>query len=77
MALAAPHLPAHHPQNVPLSGWTDGWLTMSVAGHTDVAYIVCNDAEKKARGWPITRDEKIALLVDRGDVPAAGVDGLA
>ena len=40
MTLAVPHLSAHHPQNVPLSRWTDGWLTMSVKGQTDVAYIM-------------------------------------
>ena len=32
-----------------------------------------HDHEKKSRGWPVTREEKIALLVEKGDVPAAGV----
>lgn len=71
--LAASHLPAHHPQNVPLSKWTDGWLTLSVSGHTDVQYMLSTDAEKAAKGWPVSRQEKIDLLVSKGEVPAAGV----
>ncbi|MTJ93889.1 MAG: hypothetical protein F8N36_13675 [Desulfovibrio sp.] len=70
--LPRPDLPGHHPQNTPLSKWTDGWLKMSVAGHTAPEYIVMHDHEKRDRGWPVTRQEMIDLLVHRGDVPAAG-----
>lgn len=70
--LARPDLPAHHPQNVPLDRWTDGWLKMSVAGHTDVAYLVSHDHEKREKGWPVTKAEMIEFLVSKDDVPAAG-----
>lgn len=75
MPLAAPSLPAHHPQNIPLSKWTDGWLTLSVAGHTDVTYLTANDTERREKEWPVTREEKIAFLVEKGEVPAAGING--
>jgi len=68
-----PDLPAHHPQNVPLSQWTDGWLTLSVCNHTDPSYMGAHDHEKRERGWPVTRQEKIDLLISKGDVPAAGI----
>ena len=70
--LARPDLPRHHPQNIPLSEWTDGWLTLSICEHTDVRYVLSHDHEKRDRGWPVTREEKIALLVAKGDIPAAG-----
>ncbi|WP_234053677.1 MULTISPECIES: hypothetical protein [unclassified Xanthobacter] len=72
--LARPDLPAHHPQNVPLTEWTDGWLKMSVCEYTDALYLVAHDEEKRARGWPVTREEMIALLVANGNIPAAGTD---
>lgn len=74
MKLAHPHLPAHHPQNVPLSKWPDGWLTLAVCEHTSPYYMVMHDYEKRRSGWPVTREEKIKLLIEKGDVPAAGVD---
>lgn len=67
-----PDLPAHHPQNVPLSRWSDGWLTLAISGHLDVGYMLAHEQEKRDRVWPVSRAEKIAFLVDRGDVPAAG-----
>lgn len=73
MTLARPDLSPNHPQNTPLFEWTDGWLTLSVCAHTDVSYMVAHEHEKRARGWPVTRAEKIALLVERGDLPAAGL----
>jgi hypothetical protein len=72
MPLARPDLPPHHPQNIPLSKWSDGWLTMSVCHYTDVTYMVAHEHEKRERGWPVTREEKIALLIEKGDIPAAG-----
>jgi hypothetical protein len=72
--LARPDLPAHHPQNVPLSRWTDGWLTLSVCAHTDATYMMARDDERLAKGWPVTREEKIALLVAKADIPAAGTE---
>ncbi|MFG1250067.1 hypothetical protein [Xanthobacter flavus] len=75
--LSRPDLPAHHPQNVPLSNWTDGWLKLSVAHHTDVHFLLASDDEKRAKGWPLTRAEMIALLVEREDIPAAGVGAAA
>lgn len=66
-------LPKHHPQNVPLSKWTDGWLTLSVSGHVGARYMLSHDHEKKANGWPVSKDEKVAFLVEKGDIPAAGV----
>lgn len=71
--LPRPDLPSHHPQNVPLSRWRDGWLALSVAGHTDDTYVISTPEERQSRGWPVTREERIALLVERGDIPAAGV----
>ena len=70
--LARPDLPHHHPQNVPLCEWTDGWLNLSVGWHTDASYLISSDQEKRERGWPVTRQEKIALLRAKGDIPAAG-----
>lgn len=70
---ARPDLPAKHPQNVPLHQWTDGWLKLSVAMHTDPFFLAMHDHEKRAKGWPVTRAEMIALLVEKGEVPAAGV----
>lgn len=67
-----PDLPAHHPQNTPLSQWPDGWLTLSVASHTHPQYIALHADEKREHGWPVTREEMIQFLIDRGDVPAAG-----
>lgn len=75
--LSRQDLPAHHPQNVPLSNWTDGWLKMSVAHHTDVRFLLASDDEKRTKGWPLTRAEMIALLVERKDIPAAGVGAAA
>ena len=71
-ALARGDLPAHHPQNIPLSKWTDGWLTLSVSAHTDASYMLLREEERRERVWPVTREEKIALLIEKGDVPAAG-----
>lgn len=71
--LARDDLPAHHPQNVPLSKWTDGWLTLSVSSLTDATYMLLREGERRAKGWPVTREEKIALLVSKGDIPAAGI----
>lgn len=73
MKLARPDLPKHHPQNVPLSQWTDGWLKMSVSSYTDDYYIMMHDHEKRERGWPVSRQEMIDCLVANGDLPAAGV----
>lgn len=72
--LARPDLPKHHPQNIPLDRWTDGWLKLSVAGHTVASYIALHDHEKRERGWPVTRADMIAFLIEKGDVPAAGID---
>ena len=71
--LPRPHLGAQHPQNVPLSEWNDGWLKLSVAHHTGTEFLLATDAEKRANGWPLTRAEMIALLIERNDIPAAGV----
>ncbi|BCB21969.1 hypothetical protein [Bosea sp. ANAM02] len=70
---ARPDLPVRHPQNVPLHQWTDGWLKMSVAMHTDALFLMAYDHEKRAKGWPVTREEMIALLVEKDDIPAAGI----
>lgn len=72
--LARPDLPADHPQNIPLTRWTDGWLKMSVASETDVGFLLANDEEKDRMGWPVGRDAMISLLVERGQIPAAGHD---
>lgn len=69
---ARPDLPAHHPQNVPLSKWSSGWLKMSVAGHVGVDFIVAHEHEKRAAGWPVTDAEMVDFLTGKGDVPAAG-----
>lgn len=61
-----------HPSEVPLNEWTDGWLTMSVASHLDVGYLFAHDHEKEGKGWPATREQKIAFLISKGDVPKAG-----
>jgi len=73
---ARPDLPSHHPQNVPLDKWTDGWLKMSVAGHICPTYIMAHDCEKAAKGWPITRAAMIDFLVMKRDIPAAGIYAL-
>jgi hypothetical protein len=73
MSIPRPDLGAEHPQNIPLSSWTDGWLSLSVCQHTDTLYMISTDAERLAKGWPVTREEKIALLVANGDIPAAGI----
>jgi hypothetical protein len=72
MTLARPDLPARHPQNVPLNEWSDGWLTLSVCQHTDPSFMIANEQERRRRRWPTTRQEMIDLLIDKGDVPAAG-----
>jgi hypothetical protein len=41
--------------------------------HTDPFFLAMHDHEKRAKGWPVTRAEMIALLVEKGAVPAAGV----
>lgn len=71
--LARPDLPSRHPQNVPLSEWTDGWLVLSVCCHTDALYMTATDAERTERNWPVGRQAMIDLLVAEGDIPAAGV----
>lgn len=73
MTLAKPDLPAHHPQNVPLSEWSDGWLKLSVASHAGASFIMLRDDEKQAQKLPVSRDEMIDFLVSKGDIPAAGV----
>lgn len=70
---ARPDLPDHHPQNVRLSEWSDGWLKLSVAGHTDPLYIVAQEHEKRINGWPVTRQQMIDLLIANNDIPAAGI----
>lgn len=67
-----PDLPPRHPQNTPLSEWPCGWLTLSVCEHTDPTYMIMTNAEREQRGWPVTREEKIALLIEKDDIPAAG-----
>lgn len=73
MPLANPKFGPRHPQNIPLSKWTDGWLTLSVAAHIGASYVMATDSEKRARRWPASREDKIALLIVTGGVPAAGV----
>ncbi|MFG1270808.1 hypothetical protein V5F40_22920 [Xanthobacter sp. DSM 14520] len=75
--LPHPDLPDQHPQNVPLTDWTDGWLKMSVASYTDVRFILATDDEKRAHAWPVTRAEMIALLIERNEIPAAGIGSAA
>lgn len=70
---ARPDLPVTHPQNTPLHQWTDGWLKLSVAMHTDPYFIAMHDHEKRAKDWPVTREEMIAFLVEKDDIPAAGI----
>lgn len=65
-------LPKHHPQNTPLSQWPDGWLKMSCSDEK-VLYIIMHDHEKREKGLPVTREEMIAYLIERGEIPAAGV----
>jgi len=72
MSLPRSDLPAHHPQNTPLEQWNNGWLVLSVAGHVDPLYIVSSTQERRARGWPVTRDDMISFLIEKGDIPAAG-----
>lgn len=71
MVLARSDLPAHHPQNVPLSQWSDGWLKLSCA--KDATYLLMHDDEKRKAGLPVTRDEMIDYIVADGGTPAAGV----
>lgn len=73
MPLANPKFGPRHPQNVPLSKWTDGWLKLSIGAHIGHKYIMAHDSEKRAWGWPASRADMIAFLVVTGDVPAAGV----
>jgi hypothetical protein len=76
---ANPNLPATHPQNVPLSKWTDGWLTMEVGGILQDQgkhgyYLMLYDHEKAAAGLPVTREEMIDYIVNNnGMIPAAGI----
>lgn len=74
--LPRPDLPKHHPQNVPLEQWNDGWLKMSVSCHVDPTYLIAHEHEKRERGWPVTRQEMIEFLVSKDDVPAAGLAAL-
>lgn len=71
--LPRPDLPESHPQNVPLKEWMDGWLKMSIAVHLGRGWLWLNGHEKRSRGLPYPREEMVAFLVGKGDVPAAGV----
>lgn len=61
-----------HPQDVPLNEWTDGWLQLSVANHFGAQYLFSHTNEKAKNGWPVTHDEMVAFLIDKGEVPQAG-----
>ncbi|CAH1688969.1 hypothetical protein BOSEA31B_20121 [Hyphomicrobiales bacterium] len=41
--------------------------------HTDPFFLAMHDHEKRAKGWPVTRAEMIALMVEKDDLPAAGI----
>ena len=62
-----------HPQDMPLSDWPQGWLTLQVAYHVGAEYISMHEHEKQSKGLPVTRKEMIDYLVEQGDTPRAGV----
>lgn len=76
---ANPNLPAHHPQNVPLSKWADGWLKMEVGSILQNQgkcswYLLMHEPEKVRRRLPVTRQEMIDYIINNGDmIPAAGI----
>ncbi|WP_315922983.1 hypothetical protein [Mesorhizobium sp. SP-1A] len=61
-----------HPQDVPLNEWTDGWLQLSLANHLGAKYLFAHNHEKAENGWPVSHDEMVAFLIDKGEVPQAG-----
>lgn len=55
-----------HPGDTPLEQWTQGWLVLEVASLLDrPEYILLYDAERKAKGWPVTQDEMRAFIRER------------
>lgn len=51
------------PADVPLSEWPRAWLVLEVAALVkEPLYIMATDAEKEARGWPVTADEMRAYI---------------
>jgi len=55
-----------HPKDVPLSEWPDGWLVMEVASLLDdPGYIIAHDHERKARGLPSSKDERLSFVASK------------
>ena len=71
--IARPDLPAHHPQNTPLRQWRDGWLKLSVAAAVSHRYLTMSDPEKAERNLPASREEMIKFLIDKNEIPKAGI----
>ena len=46
------------PKDTPLNKWPPGWLKIEVANLLDTpGYILMQDHEKRAAGYPVTQDE--------------------
>lgn len=54
---------SNHPKDVPISEWRDGWLMFETASLLDKPeYILMFDSERKAKGFPASREERIAFI---------------
>jgi hypothetical protein len=52
----------YHPSSIPVEKWPQGWLKLECASILTPTFLIMHDHEKKAKGYPVTREEMIILI---------------